>query len=216
MAASQSVSDALAKAFSVNIKTKLFLRKGFDEFRIKELWNYVKRKHLIEAQAIKLDMHGKCGSDVAVARFVLDYCINGRVMLLNQPNKWIDKLNAIPPRADPAIKLVKIDCSNSFILNEGIDNFVGLEHLKSLDLSGNTMLNDFACDQLARQFRASKSLEEINLSNVPSIGISGVETLMRIPSLKKIIVKNTWAARYENFKLFSMLAEDEKGCGVER
>lgn len=211
-----SVTSALTRFFSLHYKTKLFLRKGIDEFRIKEFWQHNKRKRLINNQTINVDLHNKFGSDIAVANFVLKYCLRGKVMLVDQPNKWIVRTDGVPLQINRTIKLLRIDCSYSNIVPEGIDNFVGLEHLKSLNLSGNDMLNDFACDQLARQFRASKTLEEINLSNIPLISISGVERLIRIPSLKRILIQDTWAAEYEHFKLFSMLAEDEQGCKIER
>lgn len=193
-------------------KFLLVFRRGLDEYVIKDFINKRYRTALIKAQTINVNKHYKYGSDVAVANFVLDYA-GKRVTLLSNPTKWIT--GGISLEINDAIKLHTIDCSNASLQPEGIDNFVGLDYLTSLNLSSNPSLDDFACDQLSRQFRSSKTLSHIYLNNNPLISVNGLEILFRIPSIKKIVAKNTHASQFKHKELFVMLAEDERNCKVD-
>lgn len=99
---------------------------------------------------------------------------------------------------------------------EAIDNFVSLYHLEELNFSNNQNLCDFACDQLARQYRNSKTLRYINLSNCVNISDRGLSAFVRIPSLRHLVFTNTNASKFKYIQLFEMsFKEVNPECKIE-
>lgn len=206
-----SVTDTVTKFLSVNYKTKIALKRSYDNWQLKQIFADRKRKTLVELQKLDLNAHTKFGSDLAVAKFVISL-LRGEVR--NEHGKWLRGKEELPPDYTNSFKVTGIKARRAGLLTEGVDNFVGLEYIQSLDLSENPKLDDFACDQLARQFRRSRSLKEINLSFNPRIDIYGLDVLFRIPSLERIIAKDTLASRHEEAEAFMIAALEERLCEV--
>lgn len=187
------------------------LKGALDDWAVKQKWENKKLDWLVRAQRIDIKAHSEIGSDLAVARFVTGK-LNGRIC--NEKGHWFKHLKDLPPEYVESFRVTAIRVANARLVDEGIDNFVGLTQLKSIDLSSNPKLDDFACDQLARQFRSSRTLEEINLSHNPLISIYGLDVLFRIPSIRRIIAFDTLASKHEDIDLFVVCAEDERQCDV--
>lgn len=187
------------------------LKGALDDWAIKQKWHNRKLNHLVKMQKIDIIAHSEIGSDLAVARFVTG-TLGG--LIRNEKGHWIKRKKDLPPEFTESFKVTAIKASGCGLIDEGIDNFVGLTQCESIDLSSNPRLDDFACDQLARQFRSSRTLREVNFSNNPLVSIYGLDVLFRIPSIKRIIALNTMAAKHEDIDLFVICAEDERQCDV--
>lgn len=204
-------SSQLAGNFaSLSLKSRFALRRSYDLLTCREILGNRRRDQLIKSQTLKVGEHAELGSDLAVASFVLR--MRGRVKCLE--GKWIDDRWKLPRNYSDSFKLTAIELTQTSLVTEGIDNFVGLDRLQSLKLSENHLLDDFACDQLARQFRNSATLEDINISNIPFITVYGLEALLRIPSLRKISATGTHASKFQDIDLFVLAAQDECSCQV--
>ena len=209
--AGETLAQTVAGFLSINIKKSFAMRRSYDKWAWKQIFADKKRKICINGQRFRVVEHAAVGSDLAVARFVVE-TLHGRVK--NETGKWITKYRELPSDYCDSFKLTGIDASKVGLVTEGIDNFVGLDHLETLDLSGNPYLDDFACDQLSRQFRNSQTLNSINLSHNPLISVYGLEILLRIPSLQDIIARKTQASKFADIDLFALAAEDECGCNI--
>lgn len=206
-----NITEALQKFFSLHYSTKIKIKRSYDDWFWKQFWSDWKRKRTIQSQMLNLEHHTQLGSDLAVSKFVISKCGG---LVRNHQGRWFAKRKDLPPDYSKAFKLTAIVVKETGLLTEGIDNFVGLDYLESLDLSDNKGLDDFACDQLSRQFRSSKSLKEVILNHNPLISIYGLEILFRIPSIKKISAIGTLAAEHEEIDLFTLAAEEERQCEI--
>lgn len=207
----QTIADAILKMFNVTWRQHLFFKQSMDDWAIKQKWHNYKMSKVREVQTIDVKAHAEIGSDLAVARFVTD-TLGGTIR--NEKGHWIRKKGDLPPEFVESFKVTSIKAKKSGLIDEGIDNFVGLNKLESIDLSANPKLDDFACDQLARQFRSSKTLTEIDISDNPHISLYGLDVLFRIPSIKRIIALNTLASEHQDVDLFVVCAEDERNVDV--
>ena len=207
----ETFGDAVSRFLSIRMSNKIAIRRSYDDWTWKQIWADKKRRMLINSQKLDLQAHSSLGPDIAVAKFVLGRC---RGTIQDERGLWLKKIKEIPREYDKNFRLLAIRASETNLLTEGIDNFVELNHLRYLDLSNNRRLDDFACDQLSRQFRKSKTLEEIDLSLNPLISVNGLEILFRIPSLKRIVAVGTAADKFKDIDLFTLLAEEERQCQV--
>lgn len=187
------------------------MQRSYDNWALKQKWHDYKLKKIVQNQRLDHSAHADFGSDIAVSRFVIRYCI-GQVR--NENGRWIEKETDLPKHYSKSFKLTGISAKKARLVNEGIDNFVGLDYCETIDLSNNPRLDNFACDQLARQFRKSKHLTEVDLSYNPRISVHGLEILFRIPSLRRVIAIDTAATKYEDIDLFVLGAKDERACDV--
>lgn len=209
--ATQSFSDALHKALSSKPGRTIALQRNYDDWFFKQKFKDLRRTFLNRMQRVSLSEHNYYGPDLAVSKFVVGTC-GGKVR--DQSNRWITKSRDLPQKYDESFKICYIDASNSRLFSEAIDNFIDLSYLESIDLSKNPELDDFACDQLSRQFRFSRQLNEINLSYNPFISIYGLDILFRIPSLRRITAVDTLASRHKQIDLFKLAAKEERNCDV--
>lgn len=207
----ETLTETFIKFMSVSLDTKFAIARGYDDWTFKQIFADRKRKSAVKYQRMDIQKHAKLGSDLATAHFAVKTMF-GRVR--DQRGIWIDRGRNLPPDYSKAFRLTAIDVSNRKLVTEGVDNFVGLEYIESLDLSTNPALDDFACDQLSRQFRMSKTLSAIDLSYNPLISVYGLEILLRIPSLRNIVALETQASKFANIDLFTIAAEDERQCSV--
>lgn len=206
-----TIAESTLKFLSVKINTKIALKRTYDDWTYKQMFRDFKRKFMIKNQALDISSHQNLGSDLAVSKFVLEKC-GGQIQ--NENYRWITTSKDLPKFPTRSFKLTAISASNSRLLPESCDNFVGLDNLEYLDLSKNPKLDDFACDQLSRQFRKSDRLKSIDLSHNPRISIYGLEVLFRVPSIKKITAIGTLASKFGAPDLFVLAAEEERGCDV--
>ena len=207
----KTLSDALLKFLSLTPDFFILVRRSYDDWFFKQYYRNFRKKVDIKNQKVSLQEHQTFGSDLAVSRFVIDRC-NGKVRDIN--GTWISKYNDLPKSFQKNFKITYIDASNSGLITEGIDNFMLLDDLESIDLSKNKELDDFACDQLSRQFRTSNKLKEVNLSFNPYISIYGLDILFRIPSIKRICAVETMASSHEQIEVFKAAAAAERNCEV--
>lgn len=208
----QTFTDAIIKFLSIKMTTKLAVKRSWDDWTWKQMWANKKRQLVRNLHKIDLGAHSKSGSDIAVAKFVIDTC-QGRIMT-ERRQKWTNLKTSIPSEYSRDFRVTAIDLEGRNLITESIDNLVGLDELRYLNLSRNDRLDDFACDQLARQYRSSRTLREIDLSYNPFITVYGLEVLFRIPSIKRITAINTRASKYEQIDLFTMAAKDERDCDI--
>lgn len=190
---------------------RMGFQRTYDGFFFKQVSASKKRRKLLEGQKTNYEMIRTLGPDITTAHFVTNFC-KGSVM--NQKNEWLTSRFQIPQDFDQSFKLKAIKANGGTLLSEGIDNFADLMDLQILDLSCNHYLDDFACDQMSRQFKKSTKLSAIDLSHNPLISIYGLEVLLKIPNLRKITAIGTLASSDESMKLFSLLAKDERQCDV--
>lgn len=205
------IAGTLSKFFSLRMNNRLALKRTYDDWTIKQYLADKKRQRLVKSQTFDLPQHVRLGSDLAVSKFVLDYC---RGKIKDENGKWLETSKSLPEKFSPTFKVTAIKARNCQLTTEAMDNFAGLEHLESLDLAGNARLDDFSCDILGRVFRNSKTLGNIDISECPSISLNGVEILFRIPSLRRIVAIKTKAAKHEDIDLFTLTAQDERQCNV--
>lgn len=206
-----SITEAISKFLSIKMKHRLAIKRAYDDWTFKQIFHDRKQLQIIRYQSLDLMEHQRYGSDLAAAKFVLKFA-GGRIR--NERDKWISKVQDMPQDYTKSFKLTALQINNSELATEGIDNFVGLDHLEWLDLSNNKRLDDFACDMLGKQFRLSKTLNEIHLSFNPRISIYGIEALFKIPSIKKIVAIETAACEHDEVDSFVLAAEDERDCDV--
>lgn len=206
-----NITEALRKFLSLHYSTRIKIKRSYDNWFWKQFWSDWKRTRTIKCQKLNLENHTQLGSDLAASKFVISKCGG---LVRNHQGRWFTKCKDLPPDYSKAFKLTAIVVKNTGLLTEGIDNFVGLDYLESLDLSENKGLDDFACDQLSRQFRSSRTLGEIKLDHNPFISIYGLEILFRIPSIRKISAIGTLAAEHEEIDLFTLAAEEERQCEI--
>lgn len=206
-----TVMEAVEKLMTVKLKNKTALKRSYDNWQLKQMFMDRQRKTIAQVQKLDLDAHTKLGSDLAVAKFVISI-VKGEVR--NKRGNWIRKIKELPPDYSTSFKVTGIKATRGFLITEGIDNFVGLDYLETIDLSNNPALDDFACDQLARQFRRSRTLREINLSHNIQVSLNGLDALFRIPSLERIVAIGTSAGQHEEADVFVLAAEDERQCEV--
>lgn len=206
------VWSKLAGRLSPYRKDMFFVaQRARDDWYFKQAISDFRRKRLIKRQTIDVDDHINNGSDLATARFVI-LQLYGKVQDNN--GTWLSRYYDLPSKYVESFKLISIDASNSRLMTEGTDNFAGLDQLRSLNLSHNPNLDDFACDQLAREFRKSSSLELIDLSYNKHISIHGLNVLLRIPTLKYIRAVDTRASDHPEIDLFTLAAQEERDCQV--
>lgn len=185
--------------------------RTYDEFFFKQVSAERKRRKLLRKQKFNYEEHQDLGSDLAAAKFVIFFC---RGSILDHKDQWISRPSQLPPDYSRAFKLKGIKANNGLLLTEGLDNFTGLNDLEYLDLSRNPKLDDFACDQLSRQFRFSSNLREVDLSFNPCISTSGLEVLLKIKSLRVIKAFGTLASSDNDIDHFVLAAEHERNCTV--
>lgn len=207
----QTYTDAIIKFMSIKMTTKLAVKRDWDNWTWKQLWANKGKQILTRLHKLDLGAHTKYGPDIAVAKFVIETC-RGRIM--TERGKWLELKTAIPGEYSRDFRLTGIDLQGKGLITESIDNIVGLEELQYLNLSNNRRLDDFACDQLARQFRSSRTLREVDLSYNPFITVYGLDALFRIPSIKRIKAIDTRASKYEQIDLFTLAAKDERDCDI--
>lgn len=207
----QSILGAVNRLLSFKLSSNIAIRRAYDDWFWKQFIADKIRASTVENQKLILEEHKNLGSEIASAKFVVA-TVSGKVRI--QEGKWITKSKELPTRYDDKFALTYIDLSKSGLVTEAIDNLIGLQYLEALDLSNNPKLDDFACDMLARQFRYSKTLKEINLSFNPYISIYGLDVLFKIPSLKRLVASSTLASNHEQKELFKLSAEAEKDCEV--
>lgn len=192
-------------------KIYIQLMKARDDWRWRQLYHDKKRQWTVKSQKLDVDKHIELGSDLATAQFVIGVC-GGKI--LDDRGVWIERKKDLPPAYMKSFKLIAIDASRTNLMTEGTDNFADLQHLRSLDLSRSHNLDDFSCDQISRRFMKSKTLETIDLSYNERISINGLNVLFRIPTLKCIRAINSGATRHQDIDLFTLAAEEERGCQV--
>lgn len=205
-----SINGAINKLFSREIEAYIKSFKTYNKWFLKQTFADYKRNLKLDHQKVSLVQHQELGPDLAVSNFVLNF--GGKVR--DNKDRWIAKVDHLPKEYNKNYKLTYVDASKCGLLTEAIDNFIGLVNLESLDLSDNHDLDDFACDQLARQFRNSTKLKEINMSNNPQITINGLNILMRVKSLQKISAINTLASSHNQIDVFKVAADCERSCHV--
>lgn len=207
----QNILEAIDRFRSVDWKTRIAPRKAYDDFHFKQLWSDKRRVKDLKLQKIDSQYYLENGADAAVARFVTGYC-GGRIKTTQ--GNWFANYYRLPKQFDEEFKIAVIEAPASNLYTESIANFAGLTRLERMDLSRNDKLDNFACDQLARAFRTSKTLKELNLSHIPRIDVYGLDALFRIPSLRLINAQNTMATRSEDIELFTIAALEERNCIV--
>lgn len=206
----QTFGEAVTKFLTVNMRTKFAVKRAYDNWAFKQIWADKKRQASLRMLKIDYDEHTKLGSDLATSKFALR--LGGRVM--NEKGKWIARQKDLPPDYTRNFRLLAVDLHNKSLLSEAMDNFAALDHLQYLNLSNNPRLDDFACDQLSRQFRNSRSFLEIDLSHNPFISVCGLEILFRIPSIRRITAVGTRASKHDQIDLFTLAAKEERDCDV--
>lgn len=211
MAKSETMLDSLHRFMSIPGRAKFVVKKSYDDWTFKQIFADRSRKSQVASLKLDTVKHVELGSDLAVSQFIIGKCF-GRIR--DGHGKWIKMSKELPTQFDNSFKVTAIKSNSGRLITEAIDNLIGLDHLESLDLSQNPKLDDFACDQLSRQFRKSRTLRNINLSFNPLISAYGLEILFRIPSLKEIVAIETLASEDEDIDLFVLAAEDEKQCKV--
>ena len=207
----ESMSDLVYKYLRFDGTFKFMLKRSYDDWFFKQLFADRRRRSRVKSQKLRVDEHSTVGSDLAVSRFVVERC---RGQIRDERGLWIFRKSELPADYRQSFKVTGIKMIAQNLVTEGVDNFVDLDHLELIDLSDNPKLDDFACDQLSRQFRRSKNLKEVILNNNPLISVYGLEILFRIPSLRRIVAFNTQASNYEDIDLFTVAAEEERKCTV--
>lgn len=206
----KTAAQMASNFMGINFRNRFSFRRSYDVFTCQEIIANKRRNTLVRLQKLEVAEHAELGSDIAVAKFVLN--LSGRVRCCD--GKWITDYRKLPRDYNDSFKLSAIELTKTSLVTEGIDNFVGLDHLESLDLSENFLLDDFACDQLSRQFRNSKTLKYLNLNKIPFLTVYGLEILLRIQSLRTISAFGTQASEFEDIDLFTLAAQDERDCKV--
>ncbi|RWS28417.1 ATP synthase subunit s-like protein, partial [Leptotrombidium deliense] len=205
--------------FSTDFTAKMHKRydMSYDGFR-----RWAQRRAYVQVvtdQAFNPERHANLGPDLSAATFIVN--INGKVqfngMLLSlkseltflyQDQDWVSDIKKVPDKYHPGYKVTAIDASDTRLVYEGIENLMLLPHLKQLNVSKNTLLDDWFCDLLSRMHRHSHQLEVLNLTDCRRITERGIAALVEIPSLRKIIISGTEASREEHLELLTLLFND--------
>lgn len=206
----QTFGEAIAKFLRFHPEFLLMVQRTYDDWTFKQMFRNYTRKQALKFQSAQFVQHQSLGSDIAVSKFI----IKCRGKIRDQNHRWITRDRELPKQYSENFKITYIDASDCGLLDEGIDNFMDLTQVEAIDLSKNPELDDFACDQLSRQFRNSTNLKEINLSFNPYISIYGLDILFRIPSIQRITAVETLASKHEQLDIFKVCAEVERNCEV--
>ncbi|CAF1066256.1 unnamed protein product [Rotaria sordida] len=127
------------------------------------------------------------GPDVYAASRTIEY--DGRFRMSGR-QKWITKLEK--PKGTLALnlnfQLEAVDLSQSVINIDGLDHYVGCANIKAMYLAKCRYVDDWFLSRLASEFQ--DQLLFLDISECPSVGVTGILALSRLKSLKKLRLFN--------------------------
>ncbi|KAH1003699.1 hypothetical protein HUJ04_003572 [Dendroctonus ponderosae] len=163
---------------------------------IKNWYNRLKEQREKILQRYIPDRHSILGPELACAHFIV---YRGGAVKFHNDDKWIKAVNgeySLPNRYRTDMYLQAIDCSNTSLRYEGLDNLRGLQNVEWLSLNGCEHIDDYCMDVITNIF--SHSLVYLDIRNIFSISERGLGALYKINHLKMLylddMLKDT---RYE-------------------
>ncbi|CAF0928552.1 unnamed protein product [Adineta ricciae] len=167
--------------------------------------NHEKRNEFLEKDFFEQ------GPDVYAASRTIEY--NGRFRIDGRP-KWVTKLDK--PSGTLALnlnfQLEAVDLSQTTVNVDGLDHYVGCANLKAMYLAKCRYVDDWFLARLAHEFQ--DQLLFLDLSECPSVGVTGLLALCRLKSLKKLRLYNL--PPFDGKEVATMIFEENvPGCLVE-
>ncbi|CAF3857689.1 unnamed protein product, partial [Adineta steineri] len=167
--------------------------------------NYQKRNEYCEKDFFEQ------GPDVYAASRTIEY--SGRFRM-NGRQKWITRLEK--PRGTLALnlnfQLEAVDLSQTSINIDGLDHYVGCDNIKAMYLTKCRYVDDWFLSRLAHEFH--DQLLFLDLSECPSVGVTGLLALTRLKSLKRLRLYNL--PPFDGKEAAAMIFEENvPGCLVE-
>ncbi|EZA58755.1 hypothetical protein DMN91_009001 [Ooceraea biroi] len=177
------------------------------DFSIGNIVNWY-AQHKIDAakhdQRFIPERHEILGPDLAAALFIV--CRGGRVRFRGSDD-WVEQnekhSSNLPTKFDPQYILEAVDANGMDIYYEGLSNLCNLMKLKWLSLKNCKNIDDWGIDKISAEF---PQLEHLDISGCENVTERGLESLYRMPTLKKLIVTNYYNAAA--FELTCMMLED--------
>ncbi|UJR37393.1 hypothetical protein I4U23_030098 [Adineta vaga] len=168
------------------------------------------RNHQRRNEFIEKDFFEQ-GPDVYAASRTIEY--EGRFRMSGR-TRWITKLEK--PSGTLALnlnfQLDAVDLSQSTVNIDGLDHYVGCANLKAMYLSKCRYVDDWFLSRLAHEFK--DQLLFLDLSECPSVGVTGLLALSRLKSLKKLRLYNL--PPFDGKEAATMIFEENvPGCLVE-
>lgn len=164
-------------------------------------------KHMIEKTTIKDQSYNKqrhciLGNDLAAAHFLLYR--GGKVKFKNH-TEWLQEnaKDSIPNVYDPNYYVEAIDLNGFNIYYEGLENLFGLKYLKWISFKGCPLIDDWYIDKISAEF---PTVEYLDISECQKVTERGLESLYRMPNLRRLIVTNHYNS--SAFELTCLMLED--------
>ncbi|CAM4870747.1 unnamed protein product [Rotaria socialis] len=127
------------------------------------------------------------GPDVYAASRTIEY---GGRFRMNGRLKWVTKFEK--PKGTLSLnlnfQLEAVDLSQSMINVDGLDHYVGCANIKAMYLAKCHHVDDWFLSRLADDFQ--DQLLFLDISECPSVGITGILALCRLKSLKRLRLYN--------------------------
>lgn len=157
---------------------------------IKKMWTLNAEKQERFLQQFIPERHRILGNDLAAAHFLVYR--KGRVRFYGEEN-WVKQNDydevPLPDRYVHGMFVEAIDCEGVELYYEGLENLRRLKSLRYLSFKNVKSFDDWCLDRVSGS--EFESLEELNLSGTV-VTQRGLQSLYRIPSLKKLILDDPY------------------------
>lgn len=136
------------------------------------------------------ERHAILGNDLAAAHFLVFR--GAKVRFVDEPN-WAQKDKddnySLPDKYVHGLFIEDIDCEGTIIYYEGLENLRRLKSLKTASFKNLKTFDDWCLDRVSgSEFEA---LETLDISGT-NVTYRGLQSLYRVPSLKKLILTDPY------------------------
>lgn len=177
----------------------------FSTLRLRDWWKHKRDSFKEFVESNEYEKYATLGPDLAAAKFII--FVGGKIRFKNH-DEWIDRtkkneISKLPNIYDESYILEEIDLNRFPLRYKHLHFIFNLYSLKSLNFRGCKTVDDWFLDKLSAEF---PMLEHLDISECENVTERGLESLYRMPNLKKLIVTNFYGSAA--FDLTCFMLED--------